>query len=320
MKSLISKKIISYFSTLLLLVFFFTVFSCDDSETFEETIAENMDNNQIDDEDSDGNQNDDDSSDGSDMDVENSDDNQMGDDQSEDEMDDEDDMGGEDADDDQMDDDQTGSDNGCTDPEDFVFLESNGLVLVEFENTVITEDWELATREPNFTGEGYLVWNGSQSLGRPGNGIMTFRINITTTGTYRFMWHSAVLTGDNGTEHNDTWLRFNDADDFFGQKGNDSFVYPVGSGKTPNPEGASADGWFKIYRSGNDLGFKWQSSTSDNDAHNIFVTFNEPGTYLMEVSARSSGHAIDKFVLFNESFSVNEATDESNTFSTISCD
>jgi len=219
MKNLILKKPLFYFLNLLLLIFFFTIWSCSDSDTFIEVITDNIEDNEI------------------------NDNNPMEDDQSNEE---------EDMDNDQMDDNQTSDENACTNPEDFTFLERNGLVFVEFENTVITEDWELATNEPNFTGDGYLVWNGAQSLGRPGNGIMTFRINIETTGTYQFIWNSAVLTGDNGTEHNDTWLRFNDADDFFGKRG-ESIVYPADTGKTPTPEGASADGWFKIYRSGNDL-------------------------------------------------------------------
>ena len=66
-----------------------------------------------------------------------------------------------------------------------------------------------------------------------------------------FLWKSSFRQGDNGTEHNDSWLRFPNASDFFGEKAsNGSIVYPNGSGKEPNPEGSSSDGWFKIYRSG----------------------------------------------------------------------
>ncbi|MEM8999086.1 MAG: hypothetical protein AAGB24_02395 [Bacteroidota bacterium] len=212
-------------------------------------------------------------------------------------------------------------DDGCDDPNTFVFNEQDGLVNVEFETAAFSGDWIPASSESGFSGAGYMVWTGEQSLGQPGNGLTTYLINITTSGTYRFLWRSAVTIGDNGTEHNDTWLRFNDADDFFGQKGDNSFVYPNGSGKTPNPEGASKDGWFKIYRSGNDLGFKWQARTSDNDAHDIYVTFDAPGTYTMEISARSSGHAIDRFVLFHsDMMTAGEATDDANALSAISCD
>ncbi|MBS9461146.1 hypothetical protein KIM67_01895 [Flagellimonas sp. 389] len=207
----------------------------------------------------------------------------------------------------------------CSDPSSFIFNEKDGLVNVEFENAEFSGDWELQSTDADHTGEGYMVWTGNQSLGNPGNGLTTFKINITNTGTYQFIWRSSVKTGDNGTEHNDTWLRFDDADDFFGEKGDGSIVYPAGRDKSPTPEGSSKDGWFKIYRSGNDIGFKWQARTSDNDAHDIFVKFDTPGTYTMEISARSSGHAIDKFVLFNDSFSKNDATDSANALSEITC-
>jgi len=207
----------------------------------------------------------------------------------------------------------------CDDPAEFIFQEKEGLVNVEFENAIFSEDWELTNSDNDHTGEGYMVWNGNQSLANPGNGLTSFKMNITNTGTYRFLWRSSVVIGDSGTDHNDTWLRFNDASDFFGEQNGGSIVYPAGTGKTPNPEGASSDGWFKIYRSGNDLSFKWQASTSDSDAHNIYVKFDNVGIYTMEISARSSGHAIDRFVLFNDTYTINEATDTTNSLSEITC-
>ena len=188
----------------------------------------------------------------------------------------------------------------CSEPLNFVFNESNGLVLAEFEDAEFTADWILKTDGTKYSGEGYMVWEGNQNLSNPGIGTATFKLQIENPGTYQFIWHSAVTIGDNGTDHNDTWLRFNDADDFYAQNTQGtSTVYPKDTGKTPNPEGATKDGWFKVYRSGNDLDFKWQSTTYDNNGHNVFVVFNNPGTYLMEISARSSGHGIDKFALFN---------------------
>ncbi|MGB5170998.1 MAG: hypothetical protein WBN69_06165, partial [Eudoraea sp.] len=92
-----------------------------------------------------------------------------------------------------------------------------------------------------------------------------------------------------------------------------------GSGKSPNPEGGGADGWFKVYRSGNNLGFKWQASTYDNNAHEIFVNFDSPGIYTMEISARSSGHAIDKVMLYSTSFTQNSALENAQDLSAIGC-
>lgn len=89
--------------------------------------------------------------------------------------------------------------------------------------------------------------------------------------------------------------------------------------KPQTHKGATKEGWFKIYRSGNDLDFKWQSNTYDNNGHDVFVVFNNAGIYLMEISARSSGHGIDKFALFHSSVEKSEAITSTN-FSAISCD
>ncbi|NHF60344.1 hypothetical protein FK220_013400 [Flavobacteriaceae bacterium TP-CH-4] len=206
----------------------------------------------------------------------------------------------------------------CSNVADYVFSEKDGLVKVQFEETVFDELWQLNDDGDAFSGKGYMLWTGEQSLSNPGSGKAVFKLQIVTTGSYRFIWKSAVKMGNSGTDHNDTWLRFPDATDFYAQKG-ESIVYPRDSGKTPNPEGASKDGWFKIYRSGSDLDFKWQASTFDNNAHDIFVTFGTPGIYTMEISARSSGHAIDQFVLFNEAYTKSDATDNAQPFSAITC-
>ena len=209
-----------------------------------------------------------------------------------------------------------GSNTNCG-PSDFVFNESGGLIAVEFEKSAFGGQWNQSSSSSGFTGDGYLVWSGNQYFSTPGNGIIRLKIKINSPGTYEFSWRNAINIGNNPTEHNDTWLRFPDADDFFGQK-NGSIVYPKGIGKSPNPEGASADGWFKVYRSSGNLSFQWEAFTSDFDPHRIFVKFNNPGEYTMEVSARSSGHAIDKFILF-KGMTLSQAINSSNNLSEISC-
>lgn len=215
-------------------------------------------------------------------------------------------------------DDSSGS-SGCTDTFSFVFQETNALLMIEFEDGAFEtpNEWEFI-EDDQVSGGTYVKWVGNDNFNAPGSGMVTFRLNIQNPGIYRFTWRSAVKKGDNGTEHNDSWLRFADADDFYGEKSN-SKVYPKDTGKTPNPNGSSKEGWFKVYRSGNDLDFKWQARTSDNDAHNIYVEFESEGEYTMEVSGRSESHAIDQFVLFQEEvYTKNEAT-AVTTFSEIDC-
>lgn len=212
-------------------------------------------------------------------------------------------------------DDETSS--ACTNPLDLVFNEKDGLVSVEFEEAEFSDDWAMKSDGNSFSGKGYMVWEGNQNLHEPGSGSATFKIKIATSGTYQFLWNSAVKSGNSATDHNDTWLRFADASKFYGKKGS-STIYPKDSGRTPNPNGSSKDGWFKIFRTGNDLDFKWNALTSDHDGHEIFVDFDAPGTYIMEISARSSGHGIDKFVLFNNTLSSDEATSNTES-SSITC-
>lgn len=205
--------------------------------------------------------------------------------------------------------------NDCPDSVGFVFEEANGIVSIEFENNDFPEGWVLKNDVSGVSGQGYMQWEGNPSLGNPGSGMISFPIRIANTGTYRFLWKSSYRMGNNGTEHNDSWLRFPDADDFFGMKNDDSVVYPNDIGKQPNPNGASKDGWFKVYRSGNNSDFKWQANTSDNDAHGIYITFEAPGVFRMEISARSDFHAIDRILMYKENISQDEAVAQADNFS-----
>lgn len=181
-----------------------------------------------------------------------------------------------------------------------VFEEQNGLLIIEAEDMDLPADWHIKTDKAGYTGASYITWEGGDKFSTPGVGIITTKIKITKTGTYRFQWRNAVGEGTNTTEFNDSWLKFSDASDFYGQKGNDvnSRVYPKGSGKTPLPEGAGSNGWFKIYTGGT-TDWNWNTNTSDNDAHAIYVDFNSPGEYTMLISGRSEKHAIDRISLSN---------------------
>ena len=87
--------------------------------------------------------------------------------------------------------------------------------------------------------------------------------------------------------------------------------------KTPNPEGASGNGYFKVYT--NTLGWNWATQTSDFDPHKVYAVFNSAGVYTIEVSGRSQGHFIDRMVLYKESqYSATAA--QSLTRSQTTCD
>ncbi len=182
------------------------------------------------------------------------------------------------------------------------FVESNGLVVIEAENIDITgTNWQALTTFSGYTGGGHLVWKGADNFSTPGNGLIEAEIDITTPGTYRFQWRNRIGQGSNTTEHNDSWLRFPDADAFFAEM-NGSILYPTGSGQSPNPAGAGSDGWLKVYLSSSTT-WTWATLTSDNNGHNIFVSFDNPGTYTMQISGRSHDHVIDRMVMYLPSVS-----------------
>ncbi len=206
----------------------------------------------------------------------------------------------------------------CQNHDSAIYEEKDGLVAVEFESIKDHNDWIKENTTAGFLGTHYLVWKENQFLNAPGNGLLTYKIKISNPGAYRFIWRSRITNGTSGSEHNDSWLRFADASSFYGKKG-ESIVYPADTDQSPTPNGSSKDGWFKIYKSGAADQWKWQSSTSDNDAHDIFVEFDTSGIYTMEVSARSTFHALDRFVLFSENISQSDAIDETTVLSEISC-
>ncbi|SEM04849.1 Por secretion system C-terminal sorting domain-containing protein [Aquimarina amphilecti] len=178
---------------------------------------------------------------------------------------------------------------------DTVYEEKNGLVIIETENLSIAGNWQKKSAISGFTGAGYLEWTGPDHFNDPGNGVINTKIKINSSGRYKFQWRSKVGEGDNATEANDTWLKFSDASDFYAQKGSER-VYPKGSGKTPNPEGAGGEGYFKVYSTGT-TNWTWTSKVSDNDPHDVFVEFDSPGTYTMLISGRSKHHIVDRITL-----------------------
>ncbi len=178
------------------------------------------------------------------------------------------------------------------------------VVEVDAAKVTLTDDWVLRTTIDGYTGDGYVVWEGlgqtwKGTVGEKGQ--LEYKFTIPRPGTYLFQWRTYIAkkaSTDAWAEHNDSWLKMLDADDFFAEKAGRK-IYPKGSGKSPNPAGENGNGFFKIYM--NDLD-KWStiSSTSDNDAHLVYGTFNEAKEYTIIIAARSDYHAIDSFKLIEQ--------------------
>lgn len=189
-----------------------------------------------------------------------------------------------------------------------VYQDLNGLVVIEAENlTGQTANWKQETTFTAFSGNSYIRWNGSNNFSNPGSGVISTTIQINNPGVYRVMLRNKVGYGTSTTEHNDTWVKFPGVTEFYGKKGTHK-VYPKGSGKTPNPEGASKDGWLKVYCHGT-TAWSWRAKTNDKDPYEIFVEFAAVGEYHLSLSGRSQHHCVDRIVLFNNNVVESYATD-----------
>ncbi|NDJ54415.1 MAG: hypothetical protein GYB68_15200 [Chloroflexi bacterium] len=190
------------------------------------------------------------------------------------------------------------------------YVEVNGFVFIETESIPsLSGQWELRTdnsgRFSDFTGDGYLFYAGNGAMGSPvtdgRGGLLEYTVQINTPGEYMMRWRSVVGEGNNNTEANDTWLRIPEVSDekFYARDDDNpgSIVYPKGTGLTPVPEGGGGDGFFKVYGANSD-GWSYSGRTYDNNAHSIFVQIDEPGIYTLQLSGRSTGHAIDRITLF----------------------
>lgn len=188
------------------------------------------------------------------------------------------------------------------------YQDENGLVVIDAESlTGATSNWVKETTLTPYAGTSYIRWNGSDNFSTPAIGVISTSIRINNPGVYRVQMRNKVGHGTNTTESNDTWMKFPGLTAFYGEK-NGHKVYPKGSGLTPNPEGASKDGWLKIYCHGT-VEWTWRAKTNDNDPYEVFVDFPSAGEYNFSLSGRSKNHCIDRIVMFKSTVTAAYATD-----------
>ena len=206
-----------------------------------------------------------------------------------------------------------------------------GVLVIEAEDLGLSEQWQVDASESGATGSGYIRWTGASQNNNPGVGVIEADLFLTQAGRYRVQWRSRIGMGSDTTEHNDTWMRFPDADDFYGLRiegALESRRYPrptcedttlmtmiassprlseVHAGRPSSPEvgsaacpnGSTKDGWLKVYCSGA-ADWKWSTFTSDSDGHDIVLEAGQPGVYQLELSARADFHLIDRIVVHQE--------------------
>ena len=158
------------------------------------------------------------------------------------------------------------------------FVAQDGIVMMEAESTAATGDWQTQTSFGGYSGSGYHIWTGSDSfnVSTAGRGTLTYRFRIEQAGNYQMIWRSRIGRGDLASEHNDSWVRFP-------------------SGRNVSGEEA-IDGWTKVFMNQKNRWF-WGSFTVDFVGRPIRQYFSA-GEHTMQISGRSSGHAIDRIALF----------------------
>lgn len=201
----------------------------------------------------------------------------------------------------------------------------DGLVVIEAESLPLLEAWQTEDSLEGYTGAGYILWKGSPAMGAPKDGAMSIQVALDEPGRYTLQWRTRIGKGDNPTEHNDTWVRFPDAQDAYGLKGEETneirrYPKPVCQDlqemnrieALPNVQtascasGASSDGWMKVYCSGA-RDWRWSTFTSDNDASIITMDIASAGVYTLEFAPRSDFHIIDRIVLHHERIALRDA-------------
>ncbi len=185
---------------------------------------------------------------------------------------------------------------GTPPPPEGAFLEASGLVVMEYEHAAYDDlgHWgSVGTAYSGYTGDGYLEWktgDDSTSIDSSGQDVLTWEFTITTTGVYQLHMRSRP---SHNTEHNDVWIDFPDLR-----------AYKV---KNDTDQG-NLDGWTKMYNNGGG-NWGWQTTTVDNDRHDIWVSIDSPGTYSFRCSGRSTRFAVDRIVLRHSEASKTTAKD-----------
>jgi len=90
------------------------------------------------------------------------------------------------------------------------FQEQFGVVVMQMESIPLTGAWEKETAVKGYTGTSYYTWRagGANTISAAGQGVLTYPMNISTTGTYAFRFHTYHNSPDGDQTHqNDTWVR-----------------------------------------------------------------------------------------------------------------
>ncbi len=188
------------------------------------------------------------------------------------------------------------------------YIESGGIVIMEPEKLAVSSEWKKVPSTDlsdasmaGALGNGWIEWAGSNSSAitqedAAAKGVLVIRFKITKEGDYTFRWRTK--------QHNS-----GQASD----QGNDTFV-KLASGQILPMTGSKGNSYTmtkftKVWIQSKTV---WSWGTNFEPVYAEFVYFPKihytPGIHEIRLAGRSSGHAIDRLVLYHSDIQWNEAT------------
>ncbi|WP_366186435.1 Ig-like domain-containing protein [Flavobacterium ovatum] len=173
------------------------------------------------------------------------------------------------------------------------FEEQNGLLVIEAESATgyaaakfTLETGDVGVTSP--TGAGYLRYSGPNNFNTSSTGnTLTYKIKINNPGTYRFLWRNVrdpqAATSDAG---NDAWLLI---------KGNNVRFYGIKTGVEYNLVNPT-----KVWIQKSDFVFECYGESGNVNGLSLWADFPTAGEYTIQYAGRSTGHCVDRLMLFKD--------------------
>ena len=96
---------------------------------------------------------------------------------------------------------------------DGVFLEKNGLVVMEAETITLNDEWPIEAIEPDWRGIGYIRYDGPNRWGNPNeNKQIAYTFFIEHPGVYRMRMRMQHKTAPEDDLENDVWVKLDDGE------------------------------------------------------------------------------------------------------------
>lgn len=148
-----------------------------------------------------------------------------------------------------------------------VYVEDNGLVVIEMESALPVANWEIRQDKTDYTGTGYGFYSGPNSYGGASGAAIRFPILITSPGRYTMHFRCSNAGAERHDLNNDLWAQMND-------------------GPT-----------YKTFQASED--WKWGARFDHHPEGKPEAFYDlEPGLHTLTLRGRSHGFHVDRLVLF----------------------